>query len=358
MLFSVILPVYNTNIGMLERCLKSVYEQTFQDYELIIIDDGSNEKTADAIDRFVQKFVHARVIHKVNEGVSVARNIGISMANGEYIMFVDADDTVQPYALQHAAKAIQDTQADVVYGYVAALEQEYDSQIVQNWQTYHVQLLSLQERRALLLHMICAVNDGKPFQYSHRSSGYGCVSVFRGPMAKVVKTSLARKCQFIAGLPLGEDGIWNIQLLKKLNTAAIDKSVWYNYHKNPESATNKFRPKGISDDRFQVECMKKELQELPFYYDNDVQFRYRAFCRGTVVEMMHTFFLHPDAPHNPCWAFGKFFLVTHQVPWRGCWPFQDAYKCGKKEIIKWMLYQVGLFLPILWLKRLLICQKD
>ena len=53
MLFSVILPVYNTNIGMLERCLKSVYEQTFQNYELIIIDDGSNEKTGDAIDRFV-----------------------------------------------------------------------------------------------------------------------------------------------------------------------------------------------------------------------------------------------------------------------------------------------------------------
>lgn len=98
--FSIIIPAYNVD-AYIEMTLKSVYNQTFADYEIIVIDDGSTDKTLEILHK--QTDSRLRVIHQKNAGVSAARNVGISAAKGKYIAFLDADDawTNDHLALAH-----------------------------------------------------------------------------------------------------------------------------------------------------------------------------------------------------------------------------------------------------------------
>ena len=90
---SVIVPIYNCE-QFLEKCLNSILEQKFDDYELILIDDGSSDKSAIIVDEYEKRYDNIRVLHKENGGVSAARNDGIHLATGKYITFIDGDDYV------------------------------------------------------------------------------------------------------------------------------------------------------------------------------------------------------------------------------------------------------------------------
>lgn len=93
MKLSIIVPVYKVR-RHLQRCIESILQQTYTDYELILVDDGSPDNCGAICDRFAQECDKVKVIHKKNGGLSSARNAGISAAKGEYITFVDGDDTV------------------------------------------------------------------------------------------------------------------------------------------------------------------------------------------------------------------------------------------------------------------------
>lgn len=95
MLFSVIVPVYNVE-AYLTRCLESILANRFQDYELILVDDGSTDRCAGTCDAFASGDGRIRVIHKPNGGLVSARNAGIRQARGAYILYVDGDDWVSP----------------------------------------------------------------------------------------------------------------------------------------------------------------------------------------------------------------------------------------------------------------------
>ena len=87
---SVVVPAYNVE-KYIEQCVLSVLNQSYPCYELIIVDDGSTDSTPQILDKLGKKDEHIRVIHKENAGVSAARNTGIDMAEGDYIVFVDGD---------------------------------------------------------------------------------------------------------------------------------------------------------------------------------------------------------------------------------------------------------------------------
>lgn len=93
-LISVIIPVYNVE-NYLKKCLESVINQTYKNLEIILINDGSNDNSKDICDEYSQKDSRIIVVHKHNEGVSVARNTGLDIAKGEYIGFLDADDYIE-----------------------------------------------------------------------------------------------------------------------------------------------------------------------------------------------------------------------------------------------------------------------
>ena len=110
---SVIVPIYNAE-PYLSKCLDSIIAQVFQDFELILVNDGSTDKSLDIINKYIQKDNRLKLINKENGGVSQARQSGLNLAEGKYVIHADPDDTVSPFWLQHLyEKAIQ-TDADMV----------------------------------------------------------------------------------------------------------------------------------------------------------------------------------------------------------------------------------------------------
>ena len=113
MLFSIIVPAYNAE-RYLPECLASVDAQTFRDYEVIIVDDGSTDETSCIADTYAQSKCNVTVLHRENEGPLLARRAGLKISRGQYAVFVDSDDGLHPEALQCIYDAIAGTDADIV----------------------------------------------------------------------------------------------------------------------------------------------------------------------------------------------------------------------------------------------------
>lgn len=109
---SIIVAVYNAQ-KYLRQCVQSVLDQTYKDIEILLIDDGSTDNSAQICDEFAKKDSRVRVIHKENEGESATRNLGVKEARGEYITFVDNDDYVAPDFIESMLVLMQDKQADI-----------------------------------------------------------------------------------------------------------------------------------------------------------------------------------------------------------------------------------------------------
>ncbi len=113
-LVSIIVPVYNVE-DYIEKCLDSLVNQTLEQLEVIIVDDGSTDKTSSIVDQYQKEYpLKFRVIHKKNEGVSIARNIGLEKATGEYIGFLDSDDWVNYDMYEKLYKKAIEVNADIV----------------------------------------------------------------------------------------------------------------------------------------------------------------------------------------------------------------------------------------------------
>lgn len=110
---SVIVPVYNS-IDCLEKCVRSICAQTYTNLEILLIDDGSTDGTDRLCESLAAKDRRIRVYHKKNGGASSARNMGIGLASGAYLSFVDSDDYIEPDMYELMIKAMQDGQASIV----------------------------------------------------------------------------------------------------------------------------------------------------------------------------------------------------------------------------------------------------
>ena len=127
--FSVIVPVYNVS-RFLEKCIHSVLAQTYQDYELILVDDGSTDESGTICDRYAEEAPRIKVIHKKNGGLSDARNAGLEVATGDYYYFLDSDDYIAENLLEKTVTMLEEKKVDmVVFGYKKVLEtgEETDS---------------------------------------------------------------------------------------------------------------------------------------------------------------------------------------------------------------------------------------
>lgn len=109
---SVIIPVYNEG-KYLKQCLDSILQQTYRNLEVILIDDGSTDNTLEISEQYRQKDKRIRVLHKANGGVGSSRNAGLTMANGDYIAFVDGDDWIDKNYFENLYNLLKRKQADV-----------------------------------------------------------------------------------------------------------------------------------------------------------------------------------------------------------------------------------------------------
>ena len=115
-LVSILIPVYNTDTSLLTRSMNSVLSQSYQDIEVIIIDDGSAVECSRQCDAFALADSRVTVIHQINMGVSVARNVGLNHCNGDWVMFVDPDDELLQGSIEEAIELAEANDVDILYG--------------------------------------------------------------------------------------------------------------------------------------------------------------------------------------------------------------------------------------------------
>ena len=110
---SVIIPVYNVE-NYLEECLDSVFQQSYSNYEVIAVNDGSKDGSLELLNAYAKKEARLRVVSKENGGLSDARNFGLNYAQGEYVLFIDGDDRIHPEMIALLVEKAETTQSEIV----------------------------------------------------------------------------------------------------------------------------------------------------------------------------------------------------------------------------------------------------
>ena len=141
-LISVVVPVYNVE-KYLERCVDSIIKQTYKNLDIILVDDGSQDNSGKICDKYKEKYNNIQVIHQKNQGLSIARNNGLAIAEGNYITFIDSDDWIKKDMIESLFNAMHKYKADIAS---VAVYDVYDSgQVIKNVKYKNVKVLSREE---------------------------------------------------------------------------------------------------------------------------------------------------------------------------------------------------------------------
>lgn len=248
---SIIVPVFNVS-PYLHRCIDSILAQTFTNFELILINDGSSDNSGEICENYIHKDNRAKVIHKENGGVSKARNTGLDIAIGEYITFIDSDDYVDFDYLRVMHKAISENNSDMAICGVryrnsdnldACNEQVYINDFTIGKKDYPNKIYSLLEKRRL---------------------NYIYSKLYRRNLLDV------NRIRFDTKMMLGEDTIFVCDVLKCSERISVVGECYYNYIKySSGTLTTKyyeniyeiylFIAKYIEQSMLTIGCLNKEM---------------------------------------------------------------------------------------------------
>ena len=255
---SIVVPFFNIDHDLFRGCLDSILKQTYTCFEIIIIDDGSKEDSALFLDEITKKDSRIYVYHQKNKGVSEARNYGTNLSTGKYLTYVDADDEVVPWFLEEALEIIEKENADEVIGARLIVDNSDEQAKRQKEPIYHT--LSGEDRFKYKTYLI-----GDLYCFGIERVGIG-----RGPVARLIKTDLAKKVEFDSKLTFGEDQVWNLDILNKCHKICYVEQIWYKYFMNQESVTHKFNP-------LIIEWCEEHLDKLTDYIDMENDSDYRTY---------------------------------------------------------------------------------
>ncbi len=264
-MIDIIIPVYNTPKKDLERCFESVLRQTFKDYKIYIIDDGSNVETKNFLDDFVQDKTGFNVKHILNAGVSNARNVGIDLSNSMYLTFLDSDDTLESNFLEEAFDLIQKHDLDLVVG-------GYNE--IKNGEVYKVRKcvndFCIYDDNNLDLFMDKLLS-GKLMECNKNIGNLPTGRIY----TRIYKRSVLDDLRFNKELGMSEDTLFMIDLMCRVKRIGISSGVWYNYYINDYSISRrKVNDKVINDHmKFIEEIYKRMLLEKEGHIKNAYRFR-------------------------------------------------------------------------------------
>lgn len=227
--FSIIIPVYNVG-KYISQCLDSICSQTFNDFEAIVVDDGSPDNAPQICDAYAQKDSRIRVFHKSNGGVSTALNLGLENAFGEWIYFVDGDDWIEENALEIMGKYI-DNHPDIdILGFNHI--RNYSNRIVK-CPSITEKIYSGEEIKLLAVSTI----DPKFIEKKYSIN----LPAIRGRWSKVFKRDKIRQVRFKNDLIIGEDGLFCMEAFFNSQTVLLVNEHLYHYRINEESVIHKYR---------------------------------------------------------------------------------------------------------------------
>lgn len=203
---SIIIPVYNAE-KYLRYCIDSIRRQSYRDYEIVLVDDGSRDSSGEICDEYAAEEENIFVIHTQNNGPAAARHTGLNSADGKYIMFVDADDWLDGDMLSLMIGEEDKSDADIV----CLGHKEVDGQgKVLTCSSQEIERLEMTEHGQMMYHL------------------HGTRLIDSGPWAKLIKRTLFEGVDFCENVTIGEDYFMVLQLLEKADKAVFLREPMYN----------------------------------------------------------------------------------------------------------------------------------
>lgn len=246
---SIIVPIYNAE-KFLNKCIKSVLKQTFKDFELILVNDGSTDKSLEICDRYAKNDKRIKLINKKNEGSVLARKRGIREAKGDYVIFVDADDWISINALEVINEEINRNYADViVFNYYKVLK-KLSFIKRKNRSFYFEKAKSIYEGKEIKEKLVTAYFHGHPFPANIWGKVYKreCLDITE----KYVKN-----IKF-----LGDDLYVNMEILLNVKKVSLINEALYFYRTGGN--TSKYMPYFFNDIIEGYKSQKQVLNEYCF----------------------------------------------------------------------------------------------
>ena len=241
---SVIVPIYNVE-KYLDRGIRSILNQTFKNFELILVNDGSTDNSLSICDKYKRNDKRVKLINKDNEGVSASRNLGIKISTGEFIMFVDPDDELEEDAIEYLYSLIQSYNADIACYKMKTYKNNIlnsNINIDEEIRVYYAEeIIREQANKGVFLHSSCN---------------------------KLYSKSVVNDTRFNENIRYAEDALFNFNILSDSNVVVMSNLQKYNYYINQTSTVSKFNEKRI--DVLKAQCEIYELLENRYnkYMDN------------------------------------------------------------------------------------------
>lgn len=252
---SIVVPVYQTS-QYLNACLDSLAQQTYRNLEVILVDDGSEDESGSICDNAADKDHRFKVIHQENQGVSTARNNGLKFCTGEYIMFVDSDDWLEPCCCESALRKIRESKSDICFFEMCVIEN------VEKKDTKALATLNQLTTKTELLRLIIPFRDGDSVDDM----------VFYGPYCKLFKRDVIFGLSFLTNLRYGEDAIFNFEAVHAADNYCFLHEQLYYYRKNESSTTASFKHDRLEQSIIRLKytynavCMTEQREELMLAY--------------------------------------------------------------------------------------------
>lgn len=244
MLLSIIIPVFNTEKYLL-KCLSSIFDQDYQNIEVIVVNDGSTDNSINILEKLAKSEPRLRVFSQDNQGVVAARNLGIHFSIGEYILFVDSDDYLLPNCLSQMVYKVIETGADIV---IANLIYDYESRV--------------EERRN--------IEPDSP-DFKEWSKSLLADRVAPSLYAKIYKRSLFNDINISDDFKVGEDFITTVLLFRQAHRIVMLDYFAYAYLQRDNSVMHKPSKLAIDSIPKFINWIVEYYSKLKFYLDKDFQ---------------------------------------------------------------------------------------
>lgn len=220
---SIIVPIFNAEL-YLNKCLDSIVKQTYKDIEIILVNDGSTDNSGEICDKYASKDKRIIVFHKENGGVSSARNIGLNVSTGDYIMFIDSDDWVESNMVNTLVKIQEVSNYDVIMfgSYIENTKHDKTKRVKFKKESFN-------SKNEIMKFLPSFIKDEK------------ITTLWN----KIYKSSVIKKnnVKFNEELSIAEDALFNYKVFTEINSFHITEECLYHYMiRDVESLTKKYNP--------------------------------------------------------------------------------------------------------------------
>ena len=286
-MISVVIPVYNVD-KYITDCLESIVSQTFSEWEVVMVNDGSSDRSLEICKRFCERDGRFRVLEQENRGVSAARNTGIDACRGEYIFFMDADDTILPNTFEALNTVLYETKADMVSFQFQKIVDE--SEIHQVSQTGKMQVITAYEAVRLFL--------------QEQQIGISMCT-------KLVKRSVVQNIKFEEGRASNEDKFFLFETLLSLNKVVLLQEPYYCYWTRENSATTRPFDKRWFDGYFFAKKIYRMVCERKPELEPEARYQLLSSCYFLVRQMDNkkASKLYPEEYQELCKEISKLRVV-------------------------------------------------